>query len=254
MLRRAKISYIKWDFNRSLSNVFTRGLSADRQGEVAHRFDAGILFYSPQIWCSDNTEAINRLKIQKGTTYGYPVSTIGSHVSASPNHQTGREVPLMTRAIVAMAGTFGYELDPRTLSADEKAMIRRQIDFFNRYYDLIQRGMYLRLSDELDEEYYTSWGFVSEDKSEALLNLVVTDVRANPEVIYVLMRNLDPEAMYEVDNCISSCEKVPENDAGEKADVIGQVFSGAALMNAGYAFDPVFGSYPAIQLHFRKKC
>ena len=157
-------------------------------------------------------------------------------------------------AIVAMAGTFGYELDPRTLSADEKAMIRRQIDFFNRYYDLIQRGMYLRLSDELDEEYYTSWGFVSEDKSEALLNLVVTDVRANPEVIYVLMRNLDPEAMYEVDNCISSCEKVPENDAGEKADVIGQVFSGAALMNAGYAFDPVFGSYPAIQLHFRKKC
>ena len=133
VLRRAKISYIKWDFNRSLSNVFSRGLSADRQGEVAHRFvlgsyrlmerlresfpdvmiegcsggggrfDAGILFYSPQIWCSDNTEAINRLKIQKGTTYGYPVSTIGIHVSASPNHQTGREVPLMTRAIVAMA-------------------------------------------------------------------------------------------------------------------------------------------------------
>ena len=284
VLRSAKISYIKWDFNRSLSNVFSGGLPADRQGEVAHRFvlgsyrlmerlrdsfpdvmiegcsggggrfDAGILFYSPQIWCSDNTEAINRLKIQKGTTYGYPVSTIGSHVSASPNHQTGREVPLMTRAIVAMAGTFGYELDPRTLSADEKIMIRRQIDFFNRYYDLIQRGMYLRLSDELDEEYYTSWGFVSEDKSEALLNLVVTDVRANPEVIYVRMRNLDPEAMYEVDNCISSCEKVPENDVGEKADVIGQVFSGAALMNAGYAFDPVFGSYPAIQLHFRKKC
>ncbi len=142
VLRRAKISYIKWDFNRSLSNVFSRGLSADRQGEVAHRFvlgsyrlmerlresfpdvmiegcsggggrfDAGILFYSPQIWCSDNTEAINRLKIQKGTTYGYPVSTIGSHASASPNHQTGREVPLMTRAIVAMAGTFGYAFDP----------------------------------------------------------------------------------------------------------------------------------------------
>ena len=282
VLNSAKISYVKWDFNRSLANVFSRGLPADRQGEVAHRFvlgsyslmerlresfpdvmiegcsggggrfDAGIMFYSPQIWCSDNTEAINRLRIQKGTTYGYPVSTIGSHVSASPNHQTGREVPLMTRAIVAMAGTFGYELDPRKLSADEKAMIREQIGTFNRYYDLIQRGKYLRLSDETDEEYYTSWGFVSEDKSEALLNLVVTDVRANPEVMYVRLHGLDPEAMYEVDNCISSGEKVPENDAGEKTRIVGQVFTGAALMNAGYAFDPMFGSYPAVQLHFKK--
>jgi len=208
VLNSAKISCVKWDFNRSLANVFSRGLPADRQGEVAHRFvlgayslmerlresfsdvmiegcsgdggrfDAGIMFYSPQIWCSDNTEAINRLRIQK--------------------------------------------------------------------------GKYLRLSDETDEEYYTSWGFVSEDKSEALLNLVVTDVRANPEVMYVRLHGLDPEAEYEVDNCISSSEKVPENDAGEKTKIVGQIFSGAALMNAGYAFDPMFGSYPAVQLHFKK--
>ncbi len=281
ILNSAKISYVKWDFNRSLSNVFSRGLPADRQGEVAHRFvlgtyalmeklresfpdvmiegcsggggrfDAGILFYSPQIWCSDNTEAINRLKIQKGTSYGYPISTIGSHVSASPNHQTGREVPLMTRAIVAMAGTFGYELDPRLLSAQEKAMIRDQIKTFNRYYDLIQRGRYLRLSDEQDEQYYTSWGFVSGDRSEALVSLVVTDVRANPEVMYVRVRGLDPDGTYEVDNCISSCAEVPENGVFAK-EKEGAVFAGAALINAGYAFDPMFGSYPAIQLHFRR--
>ncbi len=283
VLESARISYVKWDFNRSMANVFSRELPPDRQGEASHRFvlgsyrlmerlrerfpdvmiegcsggggrfDAGILFYSPQIWCSDNTEAINRLKIQKGTTYGYPVSTIGSHVSASPNHQTGRKVPLMTRAIIAMAGTFGYELDPRQLSADEKAMIRDQIGTFNRYYDLIQKGRYLRLSDDLDEQYFTSWGFVSEDKSEALLNLVVTDVRANPEVMYVRLRGLDPDAMYEVDNVISSGEAVPENGGSAQKSGDKPFFSGAALMNAGYAFDPMFGSYPAIQLHFARK-
>ena len=281
ILKSARISYIKWDFNRSLSNIYSKGLSADRQGEVAHRFvlgtyslmerlrtnfpdvmiegcsggggrfDAGIMFYSPQIWCSDNTEAINRLRIQKGTSYGYPISTIGSHVSASPNHQTGREVPLMTRAIVAMAGTFGYELDPRLLSEQEKAMIRDQIKTFNRYYDLIQKGRYLRLSDEQDEQYYTSWGFVSGDRSEVLVSLVVTDVRANPEVMYVRLRGLDPDAMYEVDNCISSGENVLERGVFANKTQ-GAVYSGAALMNAGYAFGPMFGTYPAIQLHFRR--
>ena len=283
ILQSAKISYVKWDFNRSLANVFSRGVPSDRQGEVSHRFvlgsydlmerlresfsdvmieggsggggrfDAGIMFYSPQIWCSDNTEAINRLRIQKGTSYGYPVSTIGSHVSASPNHQTGREVPLMTRAIIAMAGTFGYELDPRQLSEDDKAMIREQIKTFNRFYDLIQRGRYLRLSDDLDEEYFTSWGFVSEDRSEALVSLVVTDVRANPEVMYVKMRGLDPDALYEVDNVLSSCERVPENEAGARENIVGQTYSGAALMNGGYAIDPMFGCYPSIQVHFVKK-
>ena len=157
----------------------------------------------------------------------------------------------MTRAIVAMAGTFGYELDPRLLSSQEKAMIRDQIKTFNKYYDLIQKGRYLRLSDEQDEQYYTSWGFVSEDRSEALVSLVVTDVRANPEVMYVRLRRLDPDAMYEVDNCISSNAQVPENGVySQKTE--GEIYSGAALMNAGYAFDPMFGSYPAIQLHFRR--
>lgn len=159
----------------------------------------------------------------------------------------------MTRAIIAMAGTFGYELDPRQLSEDDKAMIREQIKTFNRFYDLIQRGRYLRLSDDLDEEYFTSWGFVSEDRSEALVSLVVTDVRANPEVMYVKMRGLDPDALYEVDNVLSSCERVPENEAGARENIVGQTYSGAALMNGGYAIDPMFGCYPSIQVHFVKK-
>ena len=283
ILKGAKISYIKWDFNRSLANVYSRALPASKQGEVSHRFvlgsyalmdrirknfpeliiegcsggggrfDAGILFYSPQIWCSDNTEAINRLKIQKGTSYGYPISAVGSHVSASPNHQTGREVPFMTRAIVAMSGTFGYELDPLTLTEDEKRMMRKQIDTFNRYYELIQRGRYYRLTDEKEERYYTSWGFVSEERSEALLNLVVTDVRANPEIPIVRMRGLDPEAIYEIDGVLSSMDKSPDETSFVNSDIKGKRYSGAALMNGGYAFDPLFGAYPSVQLHFRKK-
>ncbi len=281
VLSNANISYVKWDFNRSVTNIYSHSLPADRQGEVAHRFmlgtyslmerlrktfpdvmiegcsggggrfDAGLMFYSPQIWCSDNTESVNRLKIQKGTSYGYPVSTMGSHVSASPNHQSGREVPFMTRAIVAMSGTFGYELDPRTLSDEETKMIREQIDTFNRYYELIQKGRYFRFTDEEAEEYFTSWGFVSEDKKEALVNLVVTDVRGNPEIPHILFRGLDPDATYELDNVLTSVEVVPDDVSFETGNKIGMRYTGSALMNGGYTFEPMYGVYPSIQLHFK---
>ncbi len=282
ILDSANISYIKWDFNRSVSNVYSNWLPEDRQGETSHRFalgtydllerlrkaypdimmegcsggggrfDAGILFYSPQIWCSDNSEPVNRLKIQKGTSYGYPVSTMGSHVSASPNHQNGRMTPLRTRAIVAMSGTFGYEFDPRKLSSEERSEIKEQIALFNRYYNLIQKGRYFRLTDSRSEEYFTAWEFVSEDKSEILLNIVVTDVRANPEIPHVKLLGLDPDAVYEIDNLFSSCQNLAAGtvDAGRKEK--GMKISGAALMNGGFAFDPLYGVYPALQLHFVK--
>ena len=151
ILSENNIAYVKWDMNRSLSDVYSIVLPPERQGEVLHRyvlgiydlmdrittnfpdillegcsgggarFDAGILYYSPQIWCSDDTDPIERLNIQYGTSFGYPVSTVGAHVSASPNHQTGRTTPLHTRAVVAMSGTFGYELDPGKLTAEEKS-------------------------------------------------------------------------------------------------------------------------------------
>ena len=265
-----------------MSNVYSSAVDSDRQGEIAHRFmlgtyellyrlrknypnvmiegcsggggrfDAGMLFFSPQIWCSDNSDAINRLKIQKGTSYGYPVSTMGSHVSASPNHQNGRRVPIETRAIVAMSGTFGYELDPRTFTDEEKAVVKRQIANFNRFYELIQKGRYYRLTNENDESYYTSWQFVSEDKSEALVNLVVTDVRGNAEIPFVKLCGLDEKADYCIDYINVSAEGTAES--GDRKDFADEnVYRGNALMNGGYSFNQLFGVYPAVQIHFVKK-
>lgn len=261
ILDSANIEYIKWDFNRSVANVYSNVLPADRQGEVSHkfilgtyallekltrnyphvmiegcaggggRFDAGMLYYSPQIWCSDDTDPIARLKIQKGTSYGYPVSTMGSHVSASPNHQTGRETTLKTRGIVAMSGTFGYELDLNRLSPEEKEEIRAQIKDFHKYYWLIQKGTYYRLTDEKQEMYYNAWEFVSEKQDEVLLNIVITDVQANPEFPYVKLCGLKSDSIYRLEGT-------------EKC------FTGAALMYGGYSFGEMRGVYPGNQLHF----
>lgn len=280
ILKGNNIEYLKWDMNRSLSDVYSAALPPERQGEVMHRFmlglydlmgritsnfpdlliegcsgggarfDAGILCYSPQIWCSDDTDPIHRLTIQNGTSYGYPVSTVGSHVSASPNHQTGRTTPLNTRGVAAMAGTFGYELDPAGLSDDEKDEIRDQIRVFKKYYDLIQGGKYYRLS-ETGEDNYGAWEFVSDQKDEALLSVVVTDIQPNPSLINIRMKGLDPAAVYELtDESAQYMDQAPSyaRAEGEKKSR----FTGQALMNAGYTFPWLFGDYPALQLYFRK--
>ncbi|MBO5303319.1 MAG: alpha-galactosidase [Lachnospiraceae bacterium] len=261
VIKSANIEYIKWDFNRSVSNVFSNYHNLEKQGEISHRFvlgtyelmdrllkanpkimiegcaggggryDAGILFYSTQIWCSDDTDAIERIKIQKGTSYGYPVSTMGSHVSASPNHQTMRTTPLHTRGVVAMSGTFGYELDIAKLSNAEKEEIKSQIADFHKYYWLIQNGKYYRLTDEHTEAYYTAWEFVDESQKEVLLNLVVTHVQANGKYPFVKLKGLNPDSMY------------VEESSGKK-------YTGIALMKGGYSFGIIQGDYPAMQLHF----
>ncbi len=166
ILRKYDINYIKWDMNRCLTDVYSHAFPADRQGEIFHRyvlgfydllnrltsefpdvlfegcsggggrFDAGILAFCPQIWCSDDTDAVERLSIQYGTSFGYPPCTMGAHVSAVPNHQTGRKTPIGTRAVVAMAGTFGYELDLNKLSEQEKDEVRVQIQKFHEYDNL----------------------------------------------------------------------------------------------------------------------
>ncbi|MBQ8956174.1 MAG: alpha-galactosidase [Lachnospiraceae bacterium] len=280
ILDSAEISYIKWDFNRSLANVYSSVTRADMQGEVSHRFvlgtyellerigaaypdvmiegcaggggrfDAGMLFYCPQIWCSDNTDAINRLIIQKGTSYGYPVCTMGSHVSISPNHQTGRETPLVTRAIVAMSGTFGYELDPRKLDDNEKNEIRQQIAIYERYCDLICNGRYYRLTGDEDEKCYTAWEIVAGDRSEALISIVVTDMKGNQELPFLKLKGLDPEASYVIDGVMSSAYELPgaAKDETEHAD---RVYMGKALMHGGLTLDPLYGQYPAMQLHLK---
>ena len=261
VLRSAKITYVKWDMNRSLSDVWSAALPAERQGEVYHRFvlgvyellerfrrdfpdlliegcsggggrfDAGMLYYTPQIWCSDNTDAIDRLTIQYGTSFCYPVSAMGAHVSAVPNEQTGRTTPLATRGTVAMSGAFGYELDLSRTTDEEKAEMARQTAAYKKYYTLIHEGDYYRLSDPFSTPGYTAWAHVSPDRREALVSLVTGSTRAALPFITLRLRGLEPDARYRVN--------------GDK------VYSGSALMHAGYPVPLLTGDYQAVQLHLR---
>ena len=260
LLRENNIVYVKWDFNRSVCDVYSKALPPERQGEVIHRFvlgtyelldrltsdfpdvlfegcaggggrfDAGMLYYSPQIWLSDDTDAIERLIIQGGTSYGYPVSAMGAHVSASPNHQTGRMVPIDTRGVVAMSGAFGYELDLSKVSDEDKREIKDQVQQYHQDETLIHEGLYYRLTDIMKKLHYTAWQMVSEDKSKSLVNLVITDPQPNPAPLHIRLKGLDPDALYEI-----------EEDE--------HIISGAALMSAGYTFPPMMGDYRSLQLH-----
>ena len=207
IIRDTKLSYIKWDMNRYITEAYSSGLSADCQDEFYHRYilgvyklydrlikefpsvlfescaggggrvDPGLLYYAPQVWISDNTDAIERLKIQYGTSLAYPIYSMGSHVSAAPNHQTLRNMPISIRADVAYFGTFGYELDPNQLSHIEREEIGKQVQFYKRHRQLIRDGDFYRLLNPF-ETNETAWMIVSKDKSEALLGFY--QVRAIP--------------------------------------------------------------------------
>lgn len=259
VLKSANVEYVKWDMNRSICDVYSAVLPKERQGEVYHRyvlgiydlmerftssfpnilfegcsggggrFDPAILYYSPQIWCSDDTDGIERLEIQYGTSFFYPISAVGSHVSAIPNHQTGRRTPLATRGVVAMAGSFGYEMDLNLLTEDEKEAVKAQVEDYKKYYDLIHNGDYYRLTSPQGDSGFTAWQFVSGDKTRTLLNLVITHVRANAPDLWFKLRGLDPEKRY----------RLEEN---------GRIYSGSALMNAGISIPMIMGDYPAVQI------
>ena len=261
LLRNHEISYVKWDMNRPVSDVYSNALPPERQGEAGFRymlglydlldrltgefpdvlfegcaggggrFDAGMLYYTPQIWCSDDTDAIERLDIQHGTSFGYPPFTMGAHVSACPNQQTGRVTTMYVRGLSAMSGTFGYELDLNKLSQSEKDEVRLQIANFKKVESLIQNGVYYRLNELEEQERYSAWEFAAPDASQALVNLVVKHVRANGPLYRIRLKGLSPDASYRL-----------EGSDG--------VFSGAALMNGGYVFPMLWGDYPALQLHF----
>ena len=275
LLRGARIEYIKWDFNRSISNAWSAALPPQRQGEVLHRFvlgtyrllsmireafpdlliegcaggggrfDAGMLYYCPQIWCSDNTDALARIDIQNGTSYGYPACAVGSHVSASPNHQTGRSMPLVTRGIVAMAGAFGYELNPRTLTDAEKAEVREQIALYHRFERLIRQGVYYRLTEETRP--YAGWAFVAPDRSEALVSIVITELEANDGFPYLKLRGLDPDKLYTAECCGGALF-----GADGPMTALPRPVPGAALMYGGYVFDNMRGDFPGCQIYFRE--
>ncbi|MBQ0058480.1 MAG: alpha-galactosidase [Lachnospiraceae bacterium] len=258
VLDQGNVEYVKWDMNRHLEDVYSQ--TAQSQGRVLYdyvlglynfqerlitrypnillegccggggRFDLGMLYYSPQIWCSDNTDAMDRLKIQYGTSFGYPVSAMGSHVSDVPNHQTGRYTPFNLRGTVAMSGTFGYELDLRQLTGKEQDAVKEQIAHFRQYAPLIQDGLYYRLTNPMEDEA-AAWMFVSEDGREALLNVVLQAMHGNMTNNYVRLKGLLPGRFY-------------------REEESGKIYPSDALMQMGLPMPVEFGNYKAYQMHF----
>ncbi len=226
ILSGARISYIKWDMNRSITECYSAALPPKRQGEVFHRyilgvyelyerlnknfphilfescasgggrFDPGILYYAPQGWASDDSDAVERLKIQYGTSFCYPISSIGSHVSVTPNHQVFRNTPLSTRANVAYFGTFGYELDLNKLSEEQQEIVKKQIAFMKEYRKLLQFGTFYRLVSPFDSNI-TCWMVVSGDKKEAIVGWYRILSHVNMPYTRVKLYGLNPDFCYE---------------------------------------------------------
>ncbi len=227
----ANISYIKWDMNRSLTDVYSNGTPAELQGCVYHRyvlgvyrlyeklihafpdilfescasggarFDAGMLFYAPQAWCSDNTDGADRVLIQYGSTYGYPISSIGAHVSAVPNQQTGRTVPIRFRADVAYFGTFGYELDLNHISEEEFCEVKEQIAFMKKNRQLLQFGKFYRLMSPF-ETNINAWMVVSEDQKKALVGVYTMRAAVNGLHGRIRLQGLDANKLYHIQSSV----------------------------------------------------
>lgn len=259
-LNSANIKYIKWDFNRNLTEVASASLPSDRQGEVGHRYvlglysilerlthdfpnvllegcssgggryDPALLYYFPQYWTSDDTDPIERLNIQYGTSMAYPASTMSCHVSASPNHQTGRRTSFETRGNVAFAGTFGYELDLNKLTEHERELVREQVSMYKKYSHIVNNGDLYRLIPPTED--VTAWEYVSEDGSEALVTFVAINARIAP-VYFLHLRGLDPDAVY-VDN-------------------FGRRFFGSTLMNAGLNMTRGWHDAESTVIYFKKE-
>lgn len=250
LLAEVPVSYIKWDMNRTFSEVFSNGNDREYQGKVCHkyilgvyelyerltsrfphvlfescasggaRFDPGMLYYAPQGWTSDDTDAIERLKIQYGTSMVYPVSCMGSHVSASPNHQTNRVTPIETRADVAYFGTFGYELDLLKLDEEDKAEIRRQIAFMKEKRELIQKGTFYRLKSPF-EGNETAWMIVSEDQKKALVGYYRVMQPVNVGFKRLKLKGLKEDICYKVSGYDYDCY-------GDELMQVGMILSDSA--------------------------
>ena len=255
-----EIDYIKWDMNRHLADIYQADLPFDQQGEVYHRyvlglydllekitnrypnilfescssgggrFDPGMAYYMPQVWTSDNTDAIDRAKIQYGTSLVYPINMMGAHVSISPNEQNGRRTDLETRFSVAMSGVLGYELDLLKLSDEEKESIKQQISEYKTLRNLIQYGDFYRLKSPFMSNQ-AAWNFVSKDKIEALVVIINIMAQAQPVFTRTKLYGLDPSMAY-------------------KDAETGEVYGGDELMEAGL-YDPVKkGDFKATVHHF----
>lgn len=259
VLSSANVKYVKWDCNRSVSDWYSELLPSDRQKELPHRFvlgmydlmerltqafpdilfegccggggrfDAGLLYYCPQIWCSDDTDAFERTQIQYGTSFFYPVSSIGSHVSAVPNHQTGRFTSVKARGVTAMCGSFGYELQLGTLTEEEKQEVIFQIRLFKEYGPLIHNGKFYRLSNPFQDKF-AIWQYVSINKKKVLVQGIV--FRAEPNMLRypIHLRGLDSDKKYRL-----------------RED--GVIYSGNALMKGGILLPKTEGDYVPVEMY-----
>ena len=248
IIQETKLEYIKWDYNRHITDAYTTTLLATKQMEFGHRyilgvyqllerltkaypevlfesfssgggrFDLGMMYYAPQAWTSDDTDPIERLKIQHGTSYGYSLSMMSAHVSASPNEQSGRRTNLDTRAAVAYFGVFGYELDVTTLEAAEAEKVKEQIDFYKRYREVFQYGNFYRIRSPFEDDV-VDWQVVSSDKSTAILLHTSLISHLNPGYSLVKFCGLDEDKRYTISG-------------------MDEEFFGDELMNAGIKIIP----------------
>ncbi len=277
ILSSANIEYVKWDMNRQLADLGSLYLPADKMGELSHRyvlavydmqerilarfpnlllencsgggarFDPGMLYYSPQIWCSDDTDAIERLKIQEGTALLYPLSTMGAHVSVCPNHTVGRNTPFETRGYVALAGTFGYELDVTKLSDEDKAMIPAQCKMYHKYRDLVTLGDYYRIASYSDNGYFDAYMTVAKDRSESLLTFVQVMNRPNHHSRIIKLKGFDSNEKYLIKKFnIETGEEEPYLSYMKKP------LSGDTLMNGGIIIENMWGDNRGLLLHIVK--
>lgn len=261
ILASAPITYVKWDMNRTITEPYARDLPPDRQGTFFHRhilgvyelyrrlttrfpdilfescasgggrFDPGMLAFAPQAWTSDDTDAIERLAIQWGTSMVYPPSSMAAHVSAVPNHQTGRVTPLETRAAVAFFGVFGYELDPTVLDDADRSLVRDQIAFYVRHRETLQYGRFHRLASPFaGDGRHVAWMSVSGDGGQAIAAVYATLNRPTPEAYRVRLRGLDPARIYRV-------SAWPERPGDPLAAPNLGARSGADLMSIGLILD-----------------
>lgn len=262
ILESADISYVKWDMNRNMSDIGSAGLSAKRQRELPHRymlglyrvleeittrfpnvlfescsggggrFDPGMLYYMPQTWTSDDTDAVERLKIQFGTSLVYPSAAMGCHVSAVPNHQVHRNTSIETRGVVAMAGNFGYELDITKLSDEEKKVIREQVSLYKDIRETVQFGDLYRLLSPF-ESNSVAWMNMSRDKSEIVVSYVKQYAEPNKWNKPLKLTALDTDSLYEI--------------MGENL-----IIGGDELMNVGLVIPQLKGDYASKQWILRK--
>lgn len=270
ILKSANIEYLKWDMNRQLSDIGSSVIPGEQIGEFFHRyvlavykmqemlvkdfpklliencsgggarFDPGMLYYSPQIWCSDDTDAVERLAIQEGTALCYPFSAMGAHVSVCPNHAVGRVTPFKTRGYVALSGTFGYELDITKLPAEERSLVPGQIALYKRFNSIIRDGDYYRIASWSENGEYDAWASVSKDKSKALLTFVQVLNHPNYKSRIIKVPGLNPEKKYTV--------SYPDENG-----VKDEVLSGLTIMNAGIKITRDWGDFKGKIVYIEEK-